>query len=172
MKYLPKKIPKSVYALLGEFIIQFSVTDFKFKDFLAAFIDDDAIGYLITSNQTFDFTRRRVKSIFSFLVEDEELKNRWSQIQTEITAISNMRNDFVHSNIDFDNVTKSQFLLTRYSENQVLNFSSREIIYTIDDLKSGISRIKKLNKSISYIFHSTFKKYKNMVYYTGKGPMF
>lgn len=172
MKLIPHKIPKSVYALIGEFIVQFNVLDFRFKNFLGAFIEDEAVGYLITSSQSFDFTKKRVNSIFLHLVEDEKLTKRWKDLQTEIVELANVRNDFAHSIIDYDYVTKSQFNLTRYSEKEVLQISSRQVLYSIENVKTNISRIKKLNKKISYLFHSTFRKYNDIVYYDGKGTMF
>jgi len=172
MKLIPNKIPKSVYALIGEFIVQFNVLDFKFKHFLSSFIEDEMIGYLIASNQSFEFTKKRVNSIYKQLVEDEKLKERWINLQQEIKDMSDVRNDFAHSIIDFDNVSKSQFFLTRYSENQVLKFSSRQISYTLEDVKNNISRIRKLNTKIGYLFHSTFRKYNDVVYYDGTGTIF
>jgi hypothetical protein len=172
MKLIPNKIPKSVYALIGEFVVQFNVLDFKFKHFLSSFIEDEMIGYLIASNQSFDFTKKRVNSIYQQLIDDEKLKERWNAVQQEIQDLANIRNDFAHSIIDFDNVSKSQFVLTRYSENQVLKFSSRQILYTVEDVKMHLSRIKKLNTKIGYLFHSTFRKYNDVVYYDGTGTIF
>jgi hypothetical protein len=172
MNLLPNKIPKKVYSLIGEFIVQFNVMDFKFKHFLSSFIEDELIGYLIASNQSFDFTKKRVNSIYAQLIVDKELKERWETLQTEISELANIRNDFAHSIIDFDNVSKSQFLMTRYSENKVLKFSSRQVLYSIDDVKSFISRMKKTNRKISYLFHTTFRKYNDVVYYNGTGTMF
>ena len=90
MNLLPNKIPKKVYSLIGEFIVQFNVMDFKFKHFLSSFIEDELIGYLIASNQSFDFTKKRVNSIYAQLIEDKELKERWSALQAEISELANI----------------------------------------------------------------------------------
>lgn len=172
MNLIPNKIPRKVYAMFGEFIVLFNVMDFKFKHFLGAFVEDPEIGYLLTSNQSFDFTRKRVDSIFKKLVDDQELLTRWTNLQADIITLSNVRNDFAHSVVDFDNVTKSQFLLTRYNEKKVLQFQSRRVFYTLNNVKAHISDQKKTNKKISYLFHTTFKKYNNVVYYSGNGTMF
>ena len=158
--------------MFGEFIVLFNVMDFKFKHFLGAFVEDQEIGYLLTSNQSFDFTRKRVNSIFRKLVDDDKLLERWTDLQADITTLSNVRNDFAHSIVDFDNVTKTQFLLTRYNEKKVLQFQSREVLYTLDEVKAHIANQKKINRKISYLFHTTFKKYNDIVYYSGNGTMF
>ncbi len=154
--------------MIGEFIVRFNLMDFTFKHFLSSFIEDEMIGYLLTTSQSFEITQKRIDSIYKQLINDTELTERWGALQTEIKALQNIRNDFAHGLIDFDNITKEQFHVTRYSENKVLKFDSRKELYTLTEVKDAISRMKKLNTKIGYIFHTTFMKHQDIAYYDGE----
>lgn len=166
------RLPKRLYSLFGEYIVLFNTIDFKFKNFLSALVEDDSIGHILTASQSFDYVRKRINVLFNEIIENPDLKNRWNDLQPEIQKLSEIRNDIAHAYIDFDNVEKDKFLITRFSETKALKLSARQELYYTKDIENFIIQLKKINKQVSFLFHSTYKEYMDIIYYSGKGMMF
>lgn len=169
-------IPRTILATFGEFIVEHNKMDYKLKSFLASFVEDELVGHLLTASQPFEFVRRRVNSIYNHLIDplenSEDLIERWNKLQPEIKDINEIRNDIAHSIINLDTKTHKTILLTRFTENSVLKFSQKDTVYSITDLKKFVTRLKKLNRQLSYLLHSTYKRHNDIIYYDGKGMMF
>lgn len=166
------KIPRTILSLFGEFIVEHNKMDYKLKQFLAGFVEDEMIGHLLTSSQAFEFVKKRVNSIYKHIIEDESLTQRWENLQGEMHNLNEVRNDIAHSVIDIDPVTKKIFVMTRFTENAVLKFGQKDKLYELSDLKGYVSRLKKLNRKLSFLLHTTYKKHHDIVYYSGPGMMF
>lgn len=166
------KIPRSILALFGEFIVEHNQMDFKLKMFLSSFVEDESIGHLLVSSQPFEFVKKRVNSVFKKIIEDEKLTQRWDVLQEEISQLNEVRNDIAHSVIDIDPDTRKLFVMTRFTESTVLKLGQRDKLYELSDLKAYVSRLKKINRKLSYLFHTTFRKHHDVAYYSGTGMMF
>ena len=169
-------IPRTILATFGEFIVEHNKMDYKLKSFLASFVEDELVGHLLTASQSFEFVRKRVNSLYNHFIEplenSDDLIERWNLLQPEIKEINEIRNDIAHSIINLDNKTNKTILLTRFTENSVLKFSQKDMVYDTKDLKKFVTRLKKLNRQLSNLLHSTYKRHNNIIYYSGKGLMF
>jgi hypothetical protein len=166
------KIPSYILATFGEFIVQHNKMDFKCKMFLASFVENDMIGHLLTSNQNFEFIRKRINSIYEHLIENDKLANRWEKLQKDMTLLNEVRNDIAHSIIDLEPSRKKIFVLSRFTEKSVLKFSTKDKLYKYSELKKLVSKQKNINRKLGYLFHTTYKEYNDIVFYSGEGMMF
>ena len=131
---------------------------------LTSLIDNNAIGHLVIMHQSLEFVLKRVDVIFKELIENEQLKKRWLNIHPLIKKIKIIRNDVAHSSCDINPEDKNEFILVRFSETETLKLSQRERFYTIKELISDISKLKKTNIRLGYLFHTTYGKYTNSLF--------
>ena len=146
--------------------------DHKLKHFLAGFVEDQRIGHLLTSSQAFEFIKKRVNSVYKHIIEDNALTKRWDDLQGEMAELNEVRNDIAHSTIDIDPDSKEFLVMTRFTEHTVLKLGQKAKSYELSALKAYVSRLKKLNRKLSFLLHTTYKKHHDIIYYNGPGMMF
>lgn len=160
------KIPRSVLALFGEFIVEHNKMDYKLKKFLIFLLEEnESLGILFVSNQGFEYVKKRVAAVYKHVIDNPALLARWKALEPEITQLTEIRNDIAHSIIDIDPDTRKLMVLSRYSESSVMkNLGSKDTLYELSDLKLSLTKQKEINRKLGYLLHTTYKEYSGAIF--------